>query len=173
MLLQVKASLQHGEWLPWLHSAIECGDLKVAERTAHKYMRIASNSPRGANLLEAPSDKEPEEQQGTLIDVEAERKARLAAEQQAETERQAREIAERRSKEWNEQYVRERDAKRAAQQQIDLLKAQPAPEPAIQTVEVIPADYESAKEKSAELQAQTDALQKIKSRPSCKAIRMN
>ena len=54
---------------------------------------------RGSYLTEAPSiraalelltDKEPEEQQGTLIDVEAERKAREAAESKAESERRIR-----------------------------------------------------------------------------------
>jgi hypothetical protein len=54
-------------------------------------MKIARNSPREANLIEATSiraalellsDKEPTEQQGELIpvDVEAERLAREAAE---------------------------------------------------------------------------------------------
>jgi len=85
LLLQVKASLNHGEWLPWLNAEIESGRLTVAERTVHNYMRIARNSHRDANLTEAPSiraalellsDKEPEQQQGELIDVEAERRAR-------------------------------------------------------------------------------------------------
>lgn len=39
----------------WLNGEIESGRLTVAERTIHKYMRIARNSPREANLLEAPS----------------------------------------------------------------------------------------------------------------------
>lgn len=109
MLLQIKASLNHGEWLPWLNGEIESGRLTVAERTVHKYMRIARNSPREANLLEAPSiraalellsDKEPEEQQGSLIDIETERQARAAAEAQAEAERQARKQAEQDRAEW-------------------------------------------------------------------------
>lgn len=59
---------------------------------------------RGSYLTEAPSiraalelltEKDPEEQQGTLIDVEAERKAREEAEAKAESERQRREAAER------------------------------------------------------------------------------
>jgi hypothetical protein len=68
-----------------LNGEIESGRLTVFERTVHKYMRIARNSPRSAYLPEAPSiraalellsDKEPEEQQGSLIDIETERQAR-------------------------------------------------------------------------------------------------
>ena len=80
MLLQIKAGLNHGEWLPWLNGEIESGRLEVKSRQARSYMRLASNWQRAANLTEAPSiraalellsDKEPEEQQGDLIDVEA------------------------------------------------------------------------------------------------------
>ncbi len=55
MLLQVKASLAHGQWLPWLDAQREKGDLEFTDQTASKYMRIASNRNRGFNLLEAPS----------------------------------------------------------------------------------------------------------------------
>ncbi len=55
MLLQVKASKQHGEWLPWLNGEIESGRLKVKARQANTYMKIASNPQRDADLLEAPS----------------------------------------------------------------------------------------------------------------------
>ncbi len=76
---EVKASLSHGEWLPWLNGEIESGRLKVKARQANTYMKIASNPQRDADLLEAPSiraalellsDKEPAEQQGALIDGE-------------------------------------------------------------------------------------------------------
>ena len=109
MLLQIKASKQHGEWLPWLNGEIESGRLKVKARQTRSYMQLASNWQRDANLVEAPSiraalellsDKEPDEQQGTLIDVEAERQARAKAEAQAEAERQARLTAEQRNAEW-------------------------------------------------------------------------
>lgn len=68
MLLQVKASLAHGEWLPWLNGEIESGRLAVKARQARSYMQLASNWHRDANLPEAPSiraalellsDKEP------------------------------------------------------------------------------------------------------------------
>ena len=53
MLLQVKASLNHGEWLPWLNGEIESGRLKVGTRQVQKYMRLGSNTNRSSYLLEA------------------------------------------------------------------------------------------------------------------------
>lgn len=109
MLLQIKASLNHGEWLPWLNGEIESGRLVVKRSQANSYMRLAANYQRAGNLeqassiraaLELLSDKEPSEQQGSLIDIEAERQARAAAEAQAEAERQARKQAEQDRAEW-------------------------------------------------------------------------
>jgi hypothetical protein len=37
MLIEAKAQLQHGQWLPWLES---CG---IAERTAQRYVKLARN----------------------------------------------------------------------------------------------------------------------------------
>jgi len=76
-----------------------------------------------------------------------------------EAERQARLVAEQRSKEWNEQYIKERDEKLAAEQKVLTLESQPKPEPEVIEKEVVPADYESAKQQAATLQAQTEALQ--------------
>lgn len=167
MLLQIKASKQHGEWLPWLNGEIESGRLKVKARQANTYMKIASNPQRDADLVGAPSiraalellsDKEPDEQQGTLIDVEAERKARAKAEADAESERQARQLAEQRAQEFGVESNERRLKIRELTEQIDLLKSQPAPKP--QVVEKAPDDYEAAKKQAAELQMQTQALQK-------------
>lgn len=136
MLLQVKASLNHGEWLPWLNGEIESGRLQVKVRQTQKYMQLASNTHRGAYLEEAPSiraalellsDQEPKAEQSTLIDVEAERKAREAAEAKAETERQARELFERRAQESQAESNERRKTIRELENQIDLLKSQPAP----------------------------------------------
>ena len=55
MLLQIKDSKQHGEWLPWLNSEIEAGRLEVKARQARSYMQLAANWQRDANLVEAPS----------------------------------------------------------------------------------------------------------------------
>lgn len=159
MLLQIKASLNHGEWLPWLNGEIESGRLKVKIRQAQSYMQLASNTQRAAYLeapsiraaLELLSDREPAEQQETLIDVEAERQAREAAEAKAEAERQAREIAERRAQEFGQESNERRKTIRELETQIDLLKAQPAPEPIIQIIEKIPDDYEAIRAKAAQL----------------------
>jgi hypothetical protein len=104
MLLQIKASKQHGEWLPWLNGEIEAGRLEVKERQARKYMQLAANWHRGANLIESPSiravlellsAKAPKERQGTPINTE--RKTRKKADAKAEAERQARLTAEQRN----------------------------------------------------------------------------
>ncbi len=55
MLLQVKASLNHGEWLPWLNGEIESGRLEVGSTQTRVYMRIASNKQRGVYLPETTS----------------------------------------------------------------------------------------------------------------------
>ena len=105
MLLQIKAGLSHGEWLPWLKRQQASGAIEFSQPTASKYMKLAANYNRDFNLegvtsiraaLELLSDKEPEEQQGDLIDMEAERQLRLAAQERAEAESEARENATRR-----------------------------------------------------------------------------
>lgn len=176
MLLQVKASLQHGEWLPWLNGEIESGRLNVKVRQTQKYMQLASNTHRSAYLEDAPSiraalellsDKESTEQQGELIDGEAERQARIAAEQKAEAERQARLQAEQdkateqqRNKEWADQNKANRDKIKALELDLSAAQNQPAPKPIVVEKKVIPDDYESAKQQAIELQSQTQALQK-------------
>ena len=85
------------------------GRLEVKSTQARVYMRVASNKQRGVYLEETPSiraalellsDKEQaEEQQGSLIDVEAERQLRLAAQEMAEAESEARGIFEQRARE--------------------------------------------------------------------------
>ena len=146
MLLQVKASKKHGEWLPWLSGEIESGRLQISVRHAQRYTKLAANTTRASYLAEAPSiraalellsDKEPEEQQGSLIDLEAERQARAAAEAQAEAERQARLQAEQDRAEWEarqkesqeESNIRRKKI-RELEQQIDLLKTE-KPEPEV------------------------------------------
>lgn len=160
MLLQIKASKQHGEWLPWLSGEIEAGRLEVKRSQANTYMRVASNYQRAGNLpdgatsiraaLELLSDKEPTEQQGELIDVEAERKAREEAEAKAEQERQARELFERRAQESQAESNERRKKIRELEGQIYLLKGQPPPEP--ERVYVAPDDYETLKAETARLQ---------------------
>lgn len=170
LLLQVKASLSHGEWLPWLNGEIDSGRLQVGTRQVQKYMRLGSNTNRSSYLLEAPSihaalellsDREPAAEQAPLLmaDLEAERQARIAAEQQAETERAAREIAERRNAEWAAQSNGQRQHINTLEQRIDRFEATPAP---VERIEVIQPDYEALKAKAAQLEtelAQTKAEQ--------------
>ena len=67
MLLQVKASLNHGDWLPWLKQQQESGLIGFSESTAKRYMRVAANRSHVTDLeapsiraaLELLSDKEP------------------------------------------------------------------------------------------------------------------
>jgi chromosome segregation ATPase len=164
MLLQIKASLSHGEWLPWLNDEIESGRLEVKSTQARVYMRVAANKQRGVYLpettsiraaLELLSDKEPDEKQGELIDIETERQAREKAEQQAESERQRRESAERvlleaqqRAREFGQESNERRLKIMDLEEQVIRLEKQPKPEPEI--VEKIPDDYESVKRKAAE-----------------------
>lgn len=136
MLEQKKASLPHGQWLPWLNGEIDSGRLKVKIRQTQKYMQLASNTHRSAYLEESPSiraalellsDKEPTEQQGTLIDVDAERKAREEAERQVEAEK-------RRTQEFREESNERRKKIRELEQQLELAERA---EPEIKVVEKI------------------------------------
>lgn len=186
MLLQIKASKQHGEWLPWLKQQQESGAIDFSESTAKRYMRVAANRSRVTDLeapsiraaLELLSDKEPEEQQGTLLDVAAERQAREAAEAKAEAERQAREFAEQqlgvetqRAGEWKEESNERRKKVRELEEKIDLLTirdrmmqdrleqanqeinhlATVVPEP--EKVVVAPEDYEHLKQTERDLRS--------------------
>ena len=168
MLLQVKASLNHGEWLTWLESQIETGQLAVKKRQAQNYMQLASNTQRAAHLeestsiraaLELLSDKPEGPQQEALLDVESEREAREKAEQEAKAEREARGIAERRAEESQKESNERRKKIRDLEYQVDLLKAaQPAENERIIEKEVIPPDYEAAKQKAAALEGELKAL---------------
>lgn len=178
MLLQVKASLNHGEWLPWLKQQQESGAIGFSHMTATKYMRLASNINRDLYLpestsiraaLELLSDKEPDAEQAGLIpvDIEAERRARQEAEAKAEAERLRREAAEKvlfeeqqRCREFGQESNERRIKIRELTQQIDLLKAQPAPEPVTIEKIVAPDDYETAKATAEKLKADIAAMRK-------------
>lgn len=173
MLLQIKASLNHGEWLPWLKQQQESGAISFSQQTSSKYMRLAANYNRERNLPEATSiraalellsDKEPEEQQGSLIDIETERQARAAAEAQAEAERQARKQAEQDRAEWeNRQKESQAEANerrkkiRELERQVDLLQTEkPEPEVRIEA----PDDYEQLKKTERDLRSDLAELKK-------------
>jgi hypothetical protein len=158
MLLQVKASLKHGEWLPWLKQQQDAGAIGFSHMTATKYMRLASNINRDLYLeestsiraaLELLSDKPEGPQQEALLDVEAEREAREKAEQEAKAEREARGIAERRAEEFRQESNERR-------KKIRELESQTGER--IIEKEVIPPDYEAAKQKAAALEGELKAL---------------
>ena len=178
MLLQVKASLNHGEWLPWLKQQQESGAIGFSHSHATRYMKLASNIARAQHLTEAPSiraalellsDKEPDAEQADPIpvDIEAERRARQEAEAKAEAERLRREAAEKvlfeeqqRCREFGQESNERRIKIRELTQQIDLLKAQPAPEPVTIEKIVAPDDYETAKATAEKLKADIAAMRK-------------
>lgn len=112
MLLQVKASLAHGQWLPWLEAQRENGAIEFTDQTASKYMRIASNRNHGFNLIEAPSiraalelltEDKPDRQAGLELETAKERQAREAAEERAKQAEAKAQIETRRAEEFRMQ----------------------------------------------------------------------
>ena len=85
-----------------------------------------------------------------------------ALEAELNTERRARLAAEQRAREFGAESNDRRKEIRELKTQIDLLKGAEKPEPVVQVIEkeVIPPDYENAKEQAAELQRQTTELQR-------------
>jgi predicted metal-dependent hydrolase len=49
------ASLAHGQWLPWLKAQQESGAIEFTERTASRYIRVASNRTRVSDSENSPS----------------------------------------------------------------------------------------------------------------------
>lgn len=169
MLLQIKASKAHGEWLPWLNGEIEAGRLEVGTRLVQRYIKLASNTTRESFLIEAPSiraalewlsDKD-EVKQGELIpaDLEAERKAREEAEAKAEAERQAREQAEQR-REKDDLLTRISNDQMIINSLRNKLKDLESKKPEV--VEKAPDDYEETKRQAAELQTVKSELDKLR-----------
>ena len=172
MLLQVKASLNHGEWLPWLNDEIESGRLKVGTRQVQRYIKLASNTTRESFLpettsiraaLELLSDQEPAAEQADLIpvDLEAERQAREEAERMTDAWRFRWEKTEesllehqQRNRDWQEQNHQQRKHIEALERRIDAFDSEAKPEPVIKVVEKIPDDYESIKAKAAHLETE-------------------
>ena len=137
MLLQVKASLAHGQWLPWLEDQRENGALEFTDQTASKYMRIASNRNRGFNLIEAPSiraalellteDKPTSDQQAGLeLETANERKAREAAEAKAKAAEERATIAERRADDFRQQDNAKLKKLREKEQLLETAQAEAA-----------------------------------------------
>lgn len=76
-LIDAKAQLRHGEWLPWL------GEIGIAPKTAENYMRFAREVIPGSALSSMPYSKAL-----ALLDVPAEQREQFIAENNV-TERSA------------------------------------------------------------------------------------
>ena len=136
MLLQVKAGLAHGEWLPWLKQQQEAGAIEFTERTASKYMKVAANRNHGSDLIEAPSiraalellseDKAATDQTALDLETAKEREAREAAEAVAKREAEARAVAEQRSEDWRQQAIQTKHALTEAEQKLQNQQAEAA-----------------------------------------------
>ncbi|MBB4259971.1 DUF3102 domain-containing protein [Bradyrhizobium sp. CIR3A] len=102
LLIEAKALLKHGEWLPWLSAHCE-----LSERTARLYMRLAKNrarieaeignvadlSVRGALALIAPPEASQLSHFAPLAVATALDEAELSALEHARSERQRRRLA--------------------------------------------------------------------------------
>jgi hypothetical protein len=75
LLAEAKASVQHGQWLPWLRA-----NFPGSERTAQNYMRLAANPQRVADLptvrsaiaaiaTPGPAGDEPDEDDGQELQL--------------------------------------------------------------------------------------------------------
>jgi hypothetical protein len=135
LLLQVKAGLAHGEWLPWLKAQQESGAIEFSERTAQAYIRVASNPQRAADF-KAPSiraalellteEKPPVDQSALELETAKERLAREAAEANAKAEAEARVIADRDKESWRAQAIAEKKAKTEAEQKAQIAQGEAA-----------------------------------------------
>ena len=114
-------------------------NLKTPELQAQAWAQAQADSGK-----DQPSNRE-------VAEAVAKVQAELAA------ERQARDLFERRALESQAESNERRKKIRELEGQIDLLKAQPAPEP--ERVYVSPADYDTLKAESARLRQQIDAIE--------------
>ena len=163
-LVEIKELLPHGEWLEWL------SEMGWKERTAQNYMRVAkawNENPslmrmgyaRTVALLAAPEEVQAQAAQGALDDASAAEIKRLTKEVKAAQE--ARKAAENKAAFYESATGQERESKLKAYEQIEDLKKQLNEKPAVQTVEVAPADYELIKR---QLRAAEDAAQEAEER---------
>jgi uncharacterized protein (DUF3084 family) len=114
MLLQKKADLAHGQWLPWLKEQREAGVIEFTDRTANRYIKIASNPTRVSDLPDQPSIRAALE---LLSDKPQQDDAQSSLELETEKERKAREAAELRAKEAEEKAAEAEERAEAFRQQ--------------------------------------------------------
>ena len=166
-LIEAKAQLQHGEWLPWLKDKIE-----FSEDTARNFMRVAEQFPntetiRNLNiskvyaLLDVPSEEREEflqqkhEVKGEqkTVDEMTTRELQKAIADKKKVEEQLRQVEEqlRSEQEYSEEKEKEIEEQESV---IKKLKARPAEQvqgkEIVKTVEIVPDDYISIKQKISE-----------------------
>lgn len=167
-------------------SFVEYGEKELGFASTHLY-RLADSAEISLQIGFSPiGEKQPKETHlRPLTDVpESERKAiweeatRKAEEEHAKltAKRIEEEVAQwkaanedaqiklsteqQRNAEWREQNKANRDKITALELDLSAAQNQPAPKPVVIEKEVIPEDYESAKQQASELQSQTEVLQK-------------
>lgn len=164
-----------GQWrkgrLPWLEYQTALNFMRVhskfgKENLLYNNYRVENLAPSILYALAAPSTpdsvidkavaKAEAGEKVTVSDV----KDWKALEAELEAERKAREIAEQRCREFGQESNERRIKIRELTQQIDLLKAQPAPGPVTIEKIVAPDDYETAKATAEKLKADIAAMRK-------------
>jgi DNA repair exonuclease SbcCD ATPase subunit len=143
---------------------------KISHKTAYNYINAFENRESVKNLhtfgksalfmLTAPTmPQEVRDQASELAEAGEDVSVKIIKQLKAEYAAKQYEVEEekRRAQEFREESNERRKKIRELEQQLDLAERA---EPEIKVVEKIPDDYEVAKRQAAELQAQTDALQK-------------
>ncbi len=153
-LTAVKDQLPHGQFLPWVAAEFEMSQwtanqfMNAADRFGDKLEIITNLKPTILYSLAAPSTPESVVTQA-IEHVESGEKVTIA------DVKKWKQRAEESQKESNERRKKIRDL----EYQVDLLKAaQPADNERIIEKEVIPPDYEAAKQKAAALEGELKAL---------------
>jgi chromosome segregation ATPase len=159
-LLEAKNDVEHGEWLGWLSV-----NTKVSYDKSKRYMRLAKEMPELLDANSAMSPNLPGTYQAlALISADEETKAIVQEKLDAgetvsvkEIERLKREAEEARNK-----LIEARGEADSQQGIIKLLERKLSEKPTQVVVEkeVIPADYESLKEKSQRLDKKSADLEK-------------
>ena len=185
-LTAVKEEFPHGKFLPWIAAEFEMTQsiaynfMQVNDRFGgDKLMNFISFKPSVLYALAAPStpdaviDKAVEKAESgakvTVLDV----KDWKALEAELESERAAREKAERETEIWKtrqqesqQESNESRQKLKALELDLDAAKSQPMPIPVIveRVIEKIPADYETTLHQADALVKELDALKKQQSK---------
>lgn len=153
-LTAVKDELPHGQFLPWIAAEFEMDQktafnfMSVSERFGNKLGIIPNFKPTILYALAAPSTPDSVIEKA-IEKAESGAKVTVADVKDWKAELDA---ATQRCEEFRQESNERRKTIRELETQIDLLKAQPAPEP--EKVYVAPADYKTIKAEAAKLRQQ-------------------